>query len=154
MKPVRYYDLAVKLTVCLCFGSIAMAVLMCFCIGFGLHSTVGKEALYLCRVILGASLWLCLRRERVLEQRLEQLPPRAKPMRVLRVLALGLWGLSTVLLLLSLVLAICRLGYGSFWVKYPCAIGAAAMPAGWLGLMVCFRRRRLAIECAAKAVRG
>ena len=93
MRPVRYYDLAVKLMACLCIGSIAMALLMCFCIGFGLHSTVGKEALYLCRVILGASLWLCLRRERILEQRAERLPPRAKPMRVLRVLAFGLWGL-------------------------------------------------------------
>ena len=28
MRPVRYYDLAVKLMACLCIGSIAMALLM------------------------------------------------------------------------------------------------------------------------------
>lgn len=146
----RGYDLAVKLMLCLCAGAVAMAVVMCFFIGFGLNSTVGKEALYLCRVILGASLWLCLRRERLLEQQAERLPPRVKKMRILRGVSFGVWCASTVLLLLSLTCAICRLGYGSFWVKYPCAIGAAAMPVGWLGLTVCFRRRRTAIACAER----
>ncbi len=132
-------DCAALISTCLALGGIGTAVIMCLLIGFGFHTVVGKEALYSALVLQAVNLAVMWRRERRLKTRDSACP--GKRSLLLRVFG-WVWCVAAVLLLLSLLLALCGMGFGSFWVKYPCAVGAALLPVGWLGLIVCVCRSR------------
>lgn len=145
----KRYDLAVLLTVGLACGGVGTVIIMCFFIGFGLHSVIGKEALYLCLLLMALNLWVNRCRERRL-QKCGPFPESSTKMRRFRLACQWIWRIAAGLLLLSLVLAICGLRFSGFWVKYPCVIGTAALPVGWLGMLACYHRKRQAIRVMEK----
>lgn len=140
---MKHRDRAALVFTCLGFGGLGMAIIMCLLIGFGFHTTVGKEALYTAFVLQALNLAVARWREiRFLKGRAAPTP--SKKMRRLRLVATWLWCAGAVFLVASLILAVCGMHFGNFWVKLPCTFGAILAPLGWLGLLVCFRRRRQA----------
>ncbi len=138
---MKYCDRAALVFTCLGFGGLGMAIIMCLLIGFGFHTTVGKEALYTAFGLQALNLAVARWREiRFLKGHASP----SKKMRRLRLVAAWFWCIGAVFLVASLVLAICGMHFGNFWVKLPCTLGAILAPLGWLGLLVCFRRRRQA----------
>lgn len=140
---MKHCDRAALVFTCLGFGGLGMAIIMCLLIGFGFHTTVGKEALYTAFVLQALNLAVARHREtRFLKGRTAPTP--SKKMHRLRLAATWLWCVGAALLIVSLVLAVCGMHFGNFWVKLPCTVGALLAPLGWLGLLVCFRRHRQA----------
>lgn len=140
---MKHCDRAALVFTCLAFGGLGMEIIMCLLIGFGFHTTVGKEALYTALVLQMLNLAVARRRElRLLKG--QTTPTPSKKMRRLRLVATWLWCGGTALLVVSLILAVCGMHFGNFWVKLPCTVGAILAPLGWLGLLACFRRRHQA----------
>lgn len=143
---MKRFDRAALIFTCLAFGGLGMEIIMCLLIGFGFHTTVGKEALYTAFVLQTVSLVVARRRElRLLGG--QPAPTPSKKMHRLCLFAIWLRCAGAVLLLASLGMAVCGMHFGSLWVKLPCTVGAFLAPLGWLGLLVCFRRRRQAVLC-------
>lgn len=144
------YDLAVLLTVGLACGGVGTVVIMCFFIGFGLHTVIGKEAVYLCLLLMALNLWVNRRREQWFLKSGAKIPESSTKMRRFRLACLWLWRVAAAALLLSLLLAICGLRFSGFWVKYPCVVGTVLLPIGWLGMLACYHRKRQAIRTLEK----
>lgn len=113
----------------LAFGGLGMVIILCLLIGFGFHTFVGKEALYIGFVMQLPSILLLRRRER-------RAVPLTAPLRTAEQISLWLWRFGALLFTVSLLLALCGLRFGSFWVKYTCVSGAIAVWLGWLGEVV------------------
>lgn len=135
-------DWPVQITTCLAAGGIATVIIMCFLIGFGLHTVVGKEALYVGALLLLINLFVIRRREAQLKAGMTVI------LRRIHFVFVWMWRIGAALLLIALVLGICRVGFGKLWVKLPCLIGTILLPLGWLGNLITFDRRRKASEIA------
>ena len=109
------------ITSCLAFGGLGMAVIMCFLIGFGLNTVVGKEAIYTAFALQGLNLLTLHRQGR----------EKSRATGVF----LWIWVCGAVLLLTALVLGLFRLGFVSPWVRWPCLGGTILLPVGWLGVV-------------------
>lgn len=134
----------VAISVCLAFGGIGNVIVICFLIGFGLHTVVGKEALYVAFALQLGSLLACHFSERRLSKGRKAYTP-SKKMRRVRNISTVVWALGALLLILSLVLAILGISFANFWVQYPCVIGAILAPLGWIGLLLVSHYRHQAI---------
>lgn len=135
-------DRYVLATLCLGFGGCGAVIIICFLIGFGLDTFVGKEALYICFGLQALNLTLIRLRERKLRQ--EHTPAPSKRMLRLHSVFAWLWRAGALLLTIALLLGIFGVSFGDFWVRYPCMIGAAFTFLGWLGAVVSYHRRRQA----------
>lgn len=127
-------DVLLRILTCLALGGMVMALWLCVLIGFGIHTTVGKEALYLCLLLQGPQLTVAalrLRREKA---------ALGKVLRQLLCLFGCLWCGGAALLLFSLGMALAGLSYGSVWVSLPCLIGMICAALGWVGHLVCLWR--------------
>lgn len=127
-------DVLLRILTCLALGGMVMALWLCVLIGFGIHTTVGKEALYLCLLLQVPQLTvvaLRLRREKA---------ALGKALRQLLCLFVCLWCSGAALLLFSLGMALAGLSYGSVWVSLPCQIGMICAALGWAGQFVCLWR--------------
>ncbi len=136
------HDWPVIALTCLAFGGLGSVVIFCFLIGFGFNTFVGKEALYICFALQTLNLSVIRIRERRLHQ--GAAPQPSRQMRRFRQIFSWCWRVSAVLLLVSLAAALLGRPYGSFWVRYPCLIGAIFAPIGWFGCLIAFHRRRQA----------
>ena len=127
-------DVLLRILTCLALGGMVMALWLCVLIGFGIHTTVGKEALYLCLLLQVPQLTVAalrLRREKA---------ALGKALRQLLCLFGCLWCGGAALLLFSLGMALAGRSYGSVWVSLPCLIGMICAALGWVGHLVCLWR--------------
>lgn len=147
-STLRRHDWLIALTVCLAFGGIGAAFILCFLIGFGLHTFVGKEALYVAFVLQALNLAVIRLRERQL--RLGGAPTASVKMRRVHLCFAWSWRVGALCLLLSLVLALCGVSFGSPWVRIPCIVGTILTPLGWLGALASLHRRRQAALVASE----
>lgn len=116
-------------SLCVAIGGLGTVIIMCWLIGFGFHTTVGKEALYVCFALQSLNL-LCMR----LQQKEDAAPSREQR---LCNCSLGLvWLAGATMLLVSLVLILFGVSKGNFWVKTTCIAGFVAAQLGWLGLLL------------------
>lgn len=134
-------DWAVIFTTCLAFGGVG-AVFACICSGDGIHSLIGKEALYLCLALQIANLVVVRLRERRLRE--SDVPQPSVKMQRFHAISAWVWRAGVLLLLASLVAALCGLELRSAGVYYPCLFGTTLTPLGWLGVLAAFSRRRQA----------
>lgn len=141
-RKLLQHDWLTLLTGCLACGGIGAAFIMCFLIGFGLHTFVGKEALYTAFGLQAVNLAAIRLRERQL--RLANAPAASVKMRRLHLCFAWSWRIGAGALLLSLVLAICGVSFGSLWVRISCILGTVLALLGWLGALASFRRRKQA----------
>lgn len=145
---LKSHDRIFLITVCLAFGGVGAAFIFCFLIGFGLHTFVGKEALYTAFGLQALNLLVIRVRERQLRQ--TGAPAASVKMRRVHLCFALLWRIGAACLLLSIVLAVCGVGYGSLWVRIPCIVGTVLTPIGWLGALASFYRRRQAALSAGE----
>ncbi len=136
-KNRNLFEAAAKPMVCLAFGGVGMVIVLCFLIGFGIYSVVGKEAIYLCWLLMAASLLTLTLRERSVRKKRRK--ASGKMFRVRLLFAL-LWHLATALLLSSLLLLLLGMSLTNAWVRYLCLIGVCCLPLGWLGMLLCLHR--------------
>ncbi len=143
------WELPVKLTACLTLGGFAAILIMCFFIGFGFDSTVGKEALYVflfLESINVLTIFLCGRRLR----KRADVPAEATKMRRFRRIAAGLWLFGAAAMLFSLVLVLLGRRYGDLLVLLPCHGGLLLTWLTWPAILMSYHRRLLAAQCAAR----
>lgn len=128
---MKRYDVFLQFAVCLALGGAVTALWICAVIGFGLHTTVGKEALYL---------WLLLQLPELAVTALQRrkMPSQGALLPVRRAL-FCLWCGGAALLLFSLGAALAGLSCGSMWVSLPCTLGTVGAALGWAGRLVCLR---------------
>lgn len=141
-NEARPWDWAVLCSTCVACGSVLMVVFMCLLVGFGLNTTVGKEALYVCLVLNIVNVGVIRAREQSLKKTWEF----SQRMRSLHLLAAWVWRAGAVLLLFALIMGLCGTAYSAPWVYYPCLFGTIFLPLGWLGILTSFSRRRLGAE--------
>lgn len=141
-STIQRRDWVFLITVCLAFGGMGAAFILCFLIGFGLHTFVGKEALYTAFGLQTLNLIVLRVRERRLRR--EGAPAAAPKMRRVHLCFAWCWRIGAACLLLSLLLAICGTSFGSLWVRIPCVVGTILTPICWLGALASYHRRRQA----------
>ncbi len=135
---------AVMIPVCLAFGGLGNILIMCILIGFGFHTVVGKEAIYVALALEFVSLLACSRHERRLEREHPNYVAGEKLRRFRRICG-GIWLSGAGLLLLSLSLALCGLRMTALWVRIPCIAGLILAPIGWIGLLLSYHHRQEAL---------
>lgn len=138
-QRVRPKGFFARLTACIAVGGLGMAIIMCFLIGFGLNSVVGKEAVYICLFLQALNLLVLHLQERTMLRK-ELAPVPSKRMRILRKIFVCFWSSGALLLLLSLGLVVFGLPMGEFWVKLTCYAGTAFALLGWFGQLIAFQR--------------
>ena len=136
-KKRNLFELAAKPMVCLAFGGVGMAIILCFLIGFGIHSVVGKEAVYICWLLMAASVLTLTLRERSVCKKRRKASGRMFRVRLMFQL---LWHLATLLLLASLLLLLFGMSLSNTWVMHLCLFGVCCLPGGWLGMLLCLHR--------------
>lgn len=127
------------ISACLALGGLVMALFMCLYVDFGIHSTVGKLALYIAFSLQAVNILLARLRMRTLVQKGAPAPSRG--MRRFLLVFLWIWRLGAFLILLSAVLTIVGMDYSDPWVRYTCLAGVCLTPLGWLGILAACRRR-------------
>ncbi len=135
---------SVLIPVCLAFGGLGNIIVMCVLIGFGIHTTVGKEAIYVALALECISLLACSRWERRLKTAHPNYIAGEKIRRFRRICGM-LWLLGAGLLMLSLILALCGLRMTGLWVRIPCIAGLILAPIGWIGLLLSYHHRQEAL---------
>lgn len=141
-KTVAKTDWPVLISTCLAAGGIGMMLILCFLIGFGLNTFVGKEAVYVCAGLLLLNLVLLRWRENRLEAGMTPI------LRRVQLVFVCTWHIGAALLLFALLLGICGIGFGKLWIKLPCLLGTIFLPCGWFGNLIIFDRRRRASQVA------
>lgn len=134
-----------RLSVCLAVGGMVTVVIMCFFIGFGFHSPVGKYALYTALFLQLLSLGADHITQRKWETSSHSYTPSGRMLSFRRTFLL-LWLLGALSLLLSLALILSGLEPSAPWVRRLCIPGIFLCPAGWWGVLVAGHRRRQAIQ--------
>ena len=135
---------SVLIPVCLAFGGLGNIIVMCVLIGFGIHTTVGKEAIYVALALECISLLACSRWERRLETAHPNYIAGEKIRRFRRICGL-IWLFGAGLLLIALILALCGLRMTGLWVRIPCIAGLILAPIGWIGLLLSYHHRQEAL---------
>ncbi len=133
-----------RIFTCLGFGGIAMVGVMCLGIGFSIHSTVGKYAVYTAFFLQLLSLLVNKLWERY-GSRGKQRHTASPKMRRFRLLSKLLWASGALLLIASLVLILLGLNKVNAWVRWLCNLGIILAPLGWIGMLMSYYRQRQAI---------
>lgn len=136
------------ISTCLAVGGLAMALFMCLYVDFGIHSTVGKIALYIAFLLQAVNVLMAYLRIRALVR--GGAPTPSCGMRRFFGLFLWIWGLGALLLVASLVLLLFGMDAANPWVKYTCIAGVCVSPVGWLGILTACRRRAQAAAVSQK----
>ncbi len=136
----------VFLSVCLAFGGIGNVIVMCFLIGFGFHTFVGKEALYIAFALQVFSILVSAQSERRTASGAVKHTP-SKKMHRFRLISFSIWALGALALLVSLGMCIAGVRFVNEWVKLLCVGGAILTPIGWIGLLMASHRRQTALRC-------
>ena len=137
--------LPLKLSVCMAIGGFITIIVICFLIGFGFHSTVGKYA-------LGTALflqWLSLVVDHFTHgPRLAEDCPYtpAKKMTHFRLIVIVIWLLGSCMQLASLGMILFGMTSTNLWVRILCIAGFCLSPLGWAGILLASHRRRTAGE--------
>ena len=148
MKIKDTNKLPFLITFCLAVGGLLMALFMCGYVEFGIHSTVGKIAVYIAFLLQALNTLLIRLRIRNLIK--AGAPAPSKGMRHFYGLFLWVWRLGAMLLVASAVLSFCGLGNTDPWVRYTCLAGVCLLPLGWIGSLAACRRRAQAALVAAQ----
>lgn len=127
------------ISLCLAVGGLLMALFMCGYVDFGIHSTVGKIAVYIAFFLQTVNMLLIRLRIKALVK--AGAPAPSKGMRRFYGVFAWIWRLGAVLLLASLVLLLCGLDAANPWVRYTCLAGVCLLPVGWIGVLAAGRRR-------------
>lgn len=127
------------ISTCLAAGGLVMALFMCLYVDFGIHSTVGKIALYIAFLLQGINILMARLRIRSLVRGGTPAPSRG--MRRFLGVFLWIWRLGALLLGASLVLILFGMDAADPWVRYTCISGVCVTPVGWLGVLAACRRR-------------
>ena len=135
---------SVIIPVCLAFGGLGNILVMCILIGFGFHTVVGKQAIYVALALEAFSLLACSRHEYRLEKEHPNYAVGEKIRRFRRICGI-LWLSGAGTLLLSLALILCGLRMTNIWVRIPCIAGLIVAPIGWIGLLLSYHHRQEAL---------
>lgn len=127
-------NVLLRLTVCLALGGMLTALWICRLIGFGIHTTVGKEALYLWLPLQALQLVTALRLW-------HNDAATGKGLRLMLRVSVCIWCGGAAALLFSLGTALTGASYGSVWVSLPCTLGTVGISLGWGGQLLCLWRR-------------
>lgn len=142
-KDLPRHDLPTLITVFLALGGIGMMIIFCVLIGFGLHTIIGKIAVYLCFALQVTNVLVMTFRRHVLLQKYHA-PAESKKMKRFTLVSAGFWLLGALSLIASLLLDIVRFEPTDAIVFYTCLIGGIVALIGWIGLLAAFHRRRQA----------
>ena len=135
---------SVIIPVCLAFGGLGNILVMCILIGFGFHTVVGKQAIYVALALECLSLAACSRHEYRLEAEHPNYTAGEKLRRFRRICGV-IWFAGAGVLLLSLALILCGLRMTELWVRIPCIMGLILAPIGWIGLLLSYHHRQEAL---------
>ena len=135
---------SVIIPVCLAFGGLGNILVMCILIGFGFHTPVGKQAIYVALALEFLSLLACSRHEYRLEVEHPKYIAGEKLRRFRRICGI-LWLSGAGLLLISLALILFGLRMTGLWVRIPCIAGLILAPIGWIGLLLSYHHRQEAL---------
>ena len=148
MKIKDTNKLPFLITFCLAVGGLLMALFMCGYVEFGIHSTVGKIAVYIAFLLQALNTLFIRLRIRGLVK--AGCPAPSKGMRRFYGIFLWIWRLGALLLVASAVLSFCGFAYTDPWVRYTCLAGVCLLPLGWIGSLAACRRRSQAALVAAQ----
>lgn len=133
------------IAVCLAFGGIGTIGVICFFIGFGLHSTVGKYAIYVAFFLELLSLLAdFFTNKRYTGMQKNHIP--SVKMRRFRLISAIVWFCGATLLLSSLGLILGGMNMTARLPRYFCLFGCLLAPMGWLGLLMSSHRQRQALQ--------
>jgi hypothetical protein len=133
------------LSLCLAFGGIGTVGVICFFIGFGLHSLVGKYAIYTAFFLEVMSLVADRLANKGYVRLQNQYSPSRK-MKQIRLYSTVLWLLGAVALLLSLALILFGMGMARPLPRFLCVTGCVLAPTGWMGILIASHRQRQALQ--------
>ena len=141
MKP---HNPILQISICLAIGGLVTIVVICFLIGFGLHSIVGKYALYTALFLQALSLLVNHATDRRYDKSASIYHPSPKMVRF-RLMVRTLWTLGLALHLGVLCLLLLGMDPGEPWVRCLCIPGVILSPLGWMGILLASHRKRSAI---------
>lgn len=142
MKPRHLF---LQIFVCLAIGGLATIVIICFFIGFGFHSAVGKYALYTALFLQGLSLLANRITDRRYNNALLDYAPSIRMIRF-RKIAVVLWTVGLTLQLSSVILLCFGMAITDPWVCHSCVCGVVLCPIGWFWILLASHRKRSAIR--------
>ncbi len=142
MKP---RNLFLQIFVCLAIGGLVTIVVICFLIGFGFHSVVGKYALYTALFLQCLSLLANRMTDRPYEKKHSNYSPSKKIVQFRQVAEI-LWVSGVVLQLGSLALICFGMDVTDPWVRRLCVCGVVLSPIGWSWILLSSHRKRSAIS--------
>ena len=132
-----------RLSACLAIGGLVTIVVICFLIGFGFHSVVGKYALYTALFLQLLSLVV----DRFVGCPSGSVPyTPSKKMARFRLAVTVIWLLGAFMQLFSLLLILFGMDTTALWVRILCVPGVILCPFGWAGILLASHRRRAATE--------
>ncbi len=123
-----------RLSVCLALGGMVTVGIICFLIGFGLHSLVGKYALYTALFLQAVCLAVIALTARSRAGKATDCTP-SPGIGLFRLAAELLWIVGTALLLGALLLMLLGMEPTDPWIRYMTLPGALLCPVGFLGLL-------------------
>lgn len=148
MKIKDTNKLPFLISFCLAVGGLLMALFMCGYVEFGIHSQVGKLAVYIAFLLQAVNvLIICLRIRSLVKS---GAPAPSKGMRHFLTVFLWIWRLGALLLIASALLPLFGVAQASGWVRYTCLAGVCLLPLGWIGILAACRRRAQAALVAAQ----
>ncbi len=140
---MKFRNILLRLFICLALGGLVTVGIICFLIGFGVHSPVGKYALYTALFLQSLCLWVNRLTDRSYERINTAYTPSRK-MRRFRLIAELLWIAGAALLLGALLLILLGMNPTAPWARRLTILGILLCPPGWLGLLAASQRKRTA----------
>jgi hypothetical protein len=140
---LKLQSAVLRYIICLAWGGLITVGIVWGFIGFSLHSAVGKYALYCALFLQLSSLFAIDFTERKENKSGTAYTPSRQMIRFHRIASL-LWVIGAIFLLASLGLMLLGLEPSAPWVRYLCIPGVILAPIGWLGLLMCYRRKKSA----------
>ena len=134
-----------SISVCLAAGGLVTVGIICFFIGFGIHSPVGKYALYTALFLQALCLGINHITDRPYVRGNTAYTPSRKMMRFSHTAQI-LWIIGTALQLGALVLILLGMDPTDPWVRYLTLPGVLMTPPGCGGILLSSHRRRSAIQ--------
>lgn len=134
-----------SISICLAAGGLVTVGIICFFIGFGIHSPVGKYALYTALFLQALCLGVNHITDRPYVRGNTAYTPSRKMVRFFRA-AEFLWITGTALQIGALVLILLGMEPTDTWVRHLTLPGILMSPLGCAGILISSHRRRSAIE--------
>lgn len=142
---MKTQNTVLRLSVCLAVGGLITIAVICFMIGFGFHSAVGKYAVYTALFLQMLCLGVNYFTDKHLSEHAHTYTPSKKMARFRLIVAI-LWIAGALFQALSLGLVLLGLELTNLWVRILCTTGVVVCPFGWAGILLASHRRRSAIE--------